>query len=124
MQQDCDSKSFGNIIVAFENDTLRVTVVRDRGDWSCAIGTRHSAAAVDVLEALDVMGELATRDLLSVNERPSLDLLADTVRRYFDRIVEVLQPSGMAEVQRRGELRVGDMLARFGSKRRHPQDSE
>jgi hypothetical protein len=74
VQQRWDAESFGDIIVVFENDTLRVTVVRDRSQWSCSLGSRQSHASVDVLEALPVIGdarhEIGSRALARLHHDP------------------------------------------------------
>jgi hypothetical protein len=83
-----NAKVFGNAIIDYEKPQLFVRVVRDRRQFSFAVGLSRSTAFSET-ELLRMTG--AQRDLAALTENWfSIDLLAEVLNRNLNQIQEAL----------------------------------
>jgi len=85
-----DQKFFGNAIVEYVSATLRVRVVKDRGQFECDFARPKGVPEwFDADVVLRALGEDGTIDTLTAQSWSSLHDLARTIRDRLDRISEL-----------------------------------
>ena len=100
VQQKWDEKRFGNIVMDFETEALRVRLIRDRGPWFCYFASMKDARMdFDVNEALPLIGQDSDQEILQRDDYRQSELLAQVVERNFERLVTILEPARIAELR-------------------------